>query len=207
MNAPHARKEKLTIRDLPDETLVYDLERHKAHCLNATAALVWKHCDGKTPLEKLAQILQETQNVPAPEAAVSLALEQLNRRYLLQGSIDPVSGPQRLSRREALKKVAATAIALPLVMTISAPLARVNASAELVGPCKTVSLPSGRIFRTAPDGTKCPGGTCQGGNCVPSGPPVFVPVTSCGGQPDGTPCSVNGKIGTCVKGGCSTTPT
>jgi hypothetical protein len=203
MNAPHARKEKLTIRDLPDETLVYDLERHKAHCLNATAALVWKHCDGKTPLEKLAQILQEAQNVPAPEAAVSLALEQLNRRHLLEQTMEPISGPQRLSRREALKKVVATAVALPLVMTISAPLARVNASNVVVNACQSVSIPSGHIISTALDGTKCPGGTCKDGKCVTSGPPV----TSCGGQADGTPCSVNGKTGFCVKGGCSTTPT
>jgi len=207
MNAPHARKEKLTIRDLPDETLVYDLERHKAHCLNATAALVWKHCDGKTPLEKLARILKDAQNLPAPEAAVSLALEQLNRRHLLQETMEPIFGTQRLSRREALKKVAATAVALPLIMTITAPLARVNASEIMTIDCKVKSFPSGRVFRDAPDGTTCTGGTCQGGKCVRSGPPVFVPVTSCGGQPDGTPCSVNGKIGTCVKGGCSTTPT
>jgi hypothetical protein len=44
---PRARAENLTVRVLGDETLVYDQERHKAHCLNATAALVWRHCNGK----------------------------------------------------------------------------------------------------------------------------------------------------------------
>ena len=38
---PKARQEQLTVRELPDETVVYDLARHKAHCLNPTAALIW----------------------------------------------------------------------------------------------------------------------------------------------------------------------
>ena len=44
---PHARTDNLVIRELDDETLVYDMERDEAHCLNQTAALVWKQCDGK----------------------------------------------------------------------------------------------------------------------------------------------------------------
>jgi hypothetical protein len=45
---PHARSEGLVIRELPEETLVYDLKRHRAHCLNPTAARVWSYCDGQT---------------------------------------------------------------------------------------------------------------------------------------------------------------
>ena len=47
-SVPRARKEGLVVQDMPDELLVYDVDRHKAHCLNQTAALVWKRCDGKT---------------------------------------------------------------------------------------------------------------------------------------------------------------
>jgi hypothetical protein len=32
---PLARKEGLVIQELPDEVLVYDLDRDRAHCLNA----------------------------------------------------------------------------------------------------------------------------------------------------------------------------
>jgi len=53
---PRARKDDLLIQDLPEETLVYDVVRHRAHCLNRTAALVWRHCDGKTSVEKLARV-------------------------------------------------------------------------------------------------------------------------------------------------------
>jgi hypothetical protein len=40
---PRVRKKNLIIDELADEVLVYDLDRHKAHCLNRTAALVWKN--------------------------------------------------------------------------------------------------------------------------------------------------------------------
>ena len=32
---PRARQDELVVEELPDETLVYDLKRHKARCLNA----------------------------------------------------------------------------------------------------------------------------------------------------------------------------
>jgi hypothetical protein len=59
MNAGHdrlipcARTEGLVVQTLADEVLVYDLERHKAHCLNHAAALIWKHCDGRTSVAEM----------------------------------------------------------------------------------------------------------------------------------------------------------
>jgi hypothetical protein len=44
---PCARKAGLVIQDMPDEVLVYDLDTNKAHCLNKSAAFVWRSCDGK----------------------------------------------------------------------------------------------------------------------------------------------------------------
>ena len=44
---PVARQEGLVIQEMPDEVLVFDLKTNKAHCLNETAAFVWKACDGK----------------------------------------------------------------------------------------------------------------------------------------------------------------
>ena len=52
---PHARSEGLVITDLDDEILIYDKERDKAHCLNQTAALVWKYSDGKRSVAEIAQ--------------------------------------------------------------------------------------------------------------------------------------------------------
>lgn len=48
-NVPHpkARFENLVIQMIADETLVYDLANHRAHCLNETAAFVWGRCTGE----------------------------------------------------------------------------------------------------------------------------------------------------------------
>ena len=47
---PQSRRSGLLIRELPDELLVYDQEQHRAHCLNRTAALVFRHADGTRTL-------------------------------------------------------------------------------------------------------------------------------------------------------------
>ena len=52
---PTARSANLTVQELADETLIFDHQNHKAHCLNRTTALVWKLCDGRTSLAAMAQ--------------------------------------------------------------------------------------------------------------------------------------------------------
>ena len=50
---PTARKEGLVIQELSDEILVYDLNSNKAHCLNLTAAFIWKACNGKNSINEI----------------------------------------------------------------------------------------------------------------------------------------------------------
>ncbi len=114
---PCARKDRLTIRELPEETLVYDQDRHKAHCLNATARAVWRHCDGETSVDELARIVAKEIGIASASAVVGLALEQLARRHLLETA--PAPAADRISRRDALKKLAAGAALLPLIMTVA----------------------------------------------------------------------------------------
>jgi Coenzyme PQQ synthesis protein D (PqqD) len=116
---PRARKDRLTIRELFEETLVYDQVRHKGHCLNATAALVWRHCDGRTSIDDLARILAGELGIPQAAEVVGLALEQLGRRHLLEEAPRPLPAADRLSRRDALKRLALAAAALPLVMSVA----------------------------------------------------------------------------------------
>jgi Coenzyme PQQ synthesis protein D (PqqD) len=121
---PHARKEKLTIRAMSDETLVYDLEQHKVHCLNRTSALLWQHCDGQNDEAALAAILARALGLGAADAAaaVRLGLAQLSRRHLLQAAVPPLPESEHLSRRAALRRIAVAAtVALPLVMTLKSP--------------------------------------------------------------------------------------
>jgi hypothetical protein len=119
---PSARNETLLVEILEDETLVYDLVRHRAHCLNRSAALIWRHCDGKTGIAAIAAAAGRELGQTLDEAAVRLALDRLDRAHLL------VRGPGRrsesISRREVAKKLALTgslAVLLPAVTSIIAP--------------------------------------------------------------------------------------
>jgi hypothetical protein len=125
---PQARTDRLTVQELPEETLIYDHERHKAHCLNATASLVWRHCDGRTSVEELAQLVAQQLPSAAPAALVGLALEQLERRHLLNSAPPPPTPADRVDRRNALKKLALAAVTLPLIMTIATKTAAQSAS-------------------------------------------------------------------------------
>jgi hypothetical protein len=211
---PVARQDGLVVRELPDETLVYDLRANKAHCLNRAAALVWRLCDGRTGLAELAAALREELGVPDGEAAARLALRQLSRRGLLERPAVE-DGSDRMGRREALRKLAVLG-ALPLVMTVAAPHASSAFSTQLCqdNPCKLQGVrltAGGPCFQTNNEdkGVPCSGGRCDGqGNCVPESQGA---VTNCAGVADGTACSVvqssTGKTltGVCKNGGCSTT--
>jgi stigma-specific protein Stig1 len=194
---PKARHENLTVRDLPDETLVFDHDRNKAHCLNREAALVWRHCDGRTGLPALARIVSEELRIPNAESVAQLALEQLSRRNLLEEAVTPLAGEARVSRRDVLRKLCAAAVAMPVVMTLTAPNARagisdVDCTKAVDGyPCVGILIAQGSccggICRGPGDyssdqnncgacGNRCPSGTfCVNGVCtnpvVPPPPP------------------------------------
>lgn len=87
---PVARSRSLIVKELPDETLIYDLETDEAHCLNRTAALVWKHCDGTRSPSDLATLLSRQRGTNLDDEVVWLALHQLQEFGLLS---EPVSDP------------------------------------------------------------------------------------------------------------------
>lgn len=132
---PRARQEELVVEDLPDETLVYDLKRHKARCLNRTAALVWQHCDGRTTVPEIATLLGEQLATPTDEAVVWMALDRLGRAHLLSEPVTLPADRARYSRREVLRtmrRVAGISL-LPVVASILAP--RAAAAASCVTSC------------------------------------------------------------------------
>ena len=120
---PRARKQGLVVQTLPDETLVYDLDRDLAHCLNQTASLVWRRCDGRTTTKEIALSLTRSLKQPVDEKIVWLALDQLDRNHLLsEESFIPrtVAG---MNRREVVRALGVSAaIAIPAVISIVAPL-------------------------------------------------------------------------------------
>lgn len=156
---PKARKHDLVIESLGDEVLVYDLKRHRALCLNETAALVWEQCDGRTTVGQAAQRIRARFNADVDENMIWLALDRLGKERLLDGSAGPPAS-KGVSRREAIRRLGlATAVALPLVTSIVAPTAAQAAS------CITSQACAGRV-QSDPGGcgnTPC----CTGGTCKP----------------------------------------
>jgi hypothetical protein len=127
---PLSRTDNLVIRELDDETLVYDMERDEAHCLNHTAALVWQHCDGKTTAAQAARILENQLHVKVDTDLVWLAVKQLKRFHLVQTT----SKTPSVSRRDLVLKYAPAALALlPAIITITSPPP--SQAASCGGPC------------------------------------------------------------------------
>jgi hypothetical protein len=151
---PTMRRQGLVVDDLPDEVLVYDLDRHKAHCLNRTAALVWRHCDGKTRAPEIARRLQVELDAPCNEDLVWLALRQLATLHLLEQSVSLPPRFAGMSRRQMIRNLGlAAAVAVPLVTSIVAPTAAQAATCKHNNAACTIP-------------TDCCSGVCTSAKCV-----------------------------------------
>jgi hypothetical protein len=149
---PLARHDGVVIQKLDEEVLIYDLERHRAHCLNSTAAAIWEQCDGRATIPEIVQRLQAALHPGIDEAIVLHGLRQLSKRRLLAQRLSPGAG---LSRRDVLRRAGvAAALALPVVSSILAPTAA--EAATCVG--------NGQSCASVPccAGCACIGGTCSG---------------------------------------------
>jgi hypothetical protein len=111
-------KTNILVEKLPDESLVYDLDRHRAHCLNPAAALLLAGANGKRDIPALLRLLHEELGEPATEEIVRLGLERLRRARLLEWEGEGI-GEKGMSRRRAIRKLAGVGIALPSVLTVA----------------------------------------------------------------------------------------
>jgi hypothetical protein len=117
---PTARKTGLVVQEVPNEVLVYDLETNKAHCLNSTASIVWKACDGTNSVTDIASIVASESGAKISDDLVWLAIDQLNENSLLETEVKAEFAGK--SRRDAIKKIGlASMIALPIVASLIAP--------------------------------------------------------------------------------------
>jgi hypothetical protein len=132
---PQARKDSLIIKEVNDETLVYDLNNDKAHCLNLTAAVVWKNCDGKNTVGDLHKLMEKNAGSPVPEEVVWLALDQLQQFQLLTTPIKQPNHLSSLSRRQMIRLVGTAAIAAPVIFSIVAPRSAEAQSLLPAGAC------------------------------------------------------------------------
>src|SRR5882672_8722595 len=156
---PRVRQDGLVVQELADEVLVYDLARHKAHCLSPLAAAIWRACDGRTTVGEIAR------RVPGPSGrrleadVVRLTLDRLAKARLFEGVM---AAPPRLpqnSRRELLRRAAA--IGGLSVLSLSAPTAALAVSCLPAGSC---------VDKQCTNGPRaCCSGNCrqQGTQCGP----------------------------------------
>jgi len=151
---PTARKEHLLIQEVGNELVIYDQERHHAHRLNPTAALVWQHSDGQRTVADLAQLLDAATEADKGEAAVWAALDSLEQVNLMEEATESA----KLTRRQMVRKMSLAgglAVALPLVTSITAPT-----------PAMAASTPSFKAPNEGGEGGSNLGGYLLGGAAV-----------------------------------------
>jgi hypothetical protein len=158
---PVARRDGLLTRDLKDELLVYARDEHRAHCLNRTAATVFRNADGTRSIADLALLLAPQADRAAGEAVVGETLDRLAEAGLL---VEGATAPG-CSRREVVRRVGlGAALLLPAIVSIVAPTPA-EAAATCVSDCST-----------ADDGTPCSSyganpctATCVSNSCSDGG--------------------------------------
>jgi Coenzyme PQQ synthesis protein D (PqqD) len=130
-----ARHDQLLVEELGDELVVYDLERGEVHLLNPAAAFVWRRCDGRTTVTRLASLLRAELGLPANDELVLLAREELEKNHLLEEKGAPSVTTDSLSRSQMIRRLAvATGIGLmlPVIESLNPPPA--HAAASLTPP-------------------------------------------------------------------------
>jgi hypothetical protein len=142
---PVARTEKLHVEQLPDELIVYDTARQKAHCLSPAAASVWRNCNGQRTAEDISVQLQK-EGIGADKEMVWMILHRLSKLNLLVERIVLPEDAILSSRRDLIKKVAvAGGMLAVLTATIAAPtVARASS-----GGSGTIGLLSDRKFKVS----------------------------------------------------------
>lgn len=116
-NRPKAPSDRLVVQELENETLIYSLESHKATCLNAFSAQVWRLCDGTRTVD---EITQELGLDDSGRDAVALTLKKLARADLVMGFTEDAP-PSDHTRRAVIHGALALTAAIPVVTTMTIP--------------------------------------------------------------------------------------
>lgn len=115
----------LSVQPSGAELLIYDQITHQAFCLDAAAAAIWNHCDGKRSAAAIAEQVTRELAAPCSLEAVELTLDRLEVDGLLEPASRPVSSPLvSLGRRDLLIRLGAGATMLvPVIAAVVAPTA------------------------------------------------------------------------------------
>ena len=120
--SPKTRSTQIFVQELPNELVVYDVERNEVHCLNGTAARVWTLCDGNNTVAEIARLLGTDCAPEEAETLVWLALDQFEEKHLLAPASAPDQyKPADMTRRQMVVQVGLIVGLLPIVDSIIAP--------------------------------------------------------------------------------------
>ncbi len=161
---PLASQKDLVVQDFNDEVLLYDLVENKAFCLNETAAAVWRNCDGRKSVDTIADSLTTELGKSVRSDLVWLALDDLQKKGLVEDVPAAPFYANGLNRRDAIKTIGMGAlVALPVVTALIAPTAvYANSACMTGGSCTCMhSAMAGDV------GTICSSTSvaCTDGNC------------------------------------------
>ena len=161
---PRARNQGLLVRDLGDEVVVYDLESHRSHCLNRTAAFVFRACDGQRTVGVIAAQVGRELRRPADEDLVRYTLRRLSDARLLDPGTREAA---TLTRRQLARRIGQAAL-LPVVISLLAPKPSEAVTCEAGCPtCDCAGQPNGT---TCWNGVDCSSFVCCNSSCVAPGP-------------------------------------
>jgi hypothetical protein len=129
---PLARKDGLIVSEIDGEIVVYDGDDSIACCLNPSAALVWRYCDGEHTIADLHKIVAAEYGEVADEDVVLLALDTLSEHGLIESGYEKREPTTtRLTRRRFIRRVGlvgGAAVMLPVVSSLVVPSAAAAAS-------------------------------------------------------------------------------
>jgi hypothetical protein len=125
---PKARKDKLHLQEMSDETIVYDTRSDRAHVLNGTASLVYTYANGKRTPAEIARLVGAALRTPVTEETVWFALAQLSKSGLLEAGAEPPKEWLKMTRRDFLRTSIGAAAFVPIVMSMRAPAPSVPVS-------------------------------------------------------------------------------
>lgn len=123
---PQPRRRGIVSQEVDDETLLYVEETHQASALNGPASRIWALCDGKRPVEVIAE---ETGFVADQ---VLVTLKEFSDAGLLENGAQLPARPN-MARRRLMAGAALAAI--PVIMLVTATAPRAQACASASQPC------------------------------------------------------------------------
>jgi hypothetical protein len=147
----------LLTHELDGQLVAYDSRGDRVHLLDATTGRILNLIREKElPVEQIAIEVGARTGAPVSRDIVAVAIDELRKADLLADDVAPAVALSEVSRREAVRRIAAAGIAaalVPAVVSLTPSVASAQAS-----PCSQLKVP---------DGCPCNGnGNCESSHCV-----------------------------------------